>query len=176
MNFVAALQRVEAVLSVGGWSSAVAGGVALAAYGNPRLTIDLDIVTESGAQPDLVTALESAGYRTLYRSAGFSNHLHSDTEWGRVDMIYVDAATSAKLFPATRLMRGPGGREIRVPRPEHLIAMKVQAIANAPERTWQDLADVRHLLALPDVDHDEARQYFVKAGLLSRWEDLCSER
>ncbi len=172
MNFLAALDRVETVLSAGGWPSAVAGGVALAAYGNPRLTIDLDIVTESGAQPDLVTGLEAAGYRTLYRSPGFSNHLHPDAEWGRVDMIYVDAATSRQLFPATRLMRGPGGREIRVPRPEHLIAMKVQAIKNAPERTWQDLADIRLLLALPDVDADEARGYFSRAGLLDRWEEL----
>jgi hypothetical protein len=160
------------VLAAGGWPSAVAGGVALAAYGNPRLTIDLDIVTESGAQPDLVTALEAAGYRTLYRSTGFSNHLHADAEWGRVDMIYVDAATSAKLFPATRLLPGPGGRAIRVPRPEHLIAMKVQAIANAPERTLQDLADIRQLLALPELDLAEARGYFAKAGLLEKWKDV----
>lgn len=172
MNFAVALNRVEAALASGGWPSAVAGGVALAAYGNPRLTIDLDIVTDADAQPRLIADLEAAGYRTLYRSTGFSNHLHADPEWGRIDIIYVDAITSAKLFAATRVMNGPGGRAIRVPRPEHLIAMKVQAIANAPERTWQDLADIRHLLALPGVDLDEARGYFAKAGLLARWEDL----
>lgn len=49
---------------------------------------------------------------------------------------------------------------------------RVQAIANAPERTWQDLADIRHLLALAGVDLEEARGYFDKAGLLARWEDL----
>ena len=60
----------------------------------------------------------------------------------------------------------------RVPRPEHLIAMKVQAIKNAPERAFQDLADVSFLLALPGVDRREVRGYFEKAGLSARWEEL----
>ena len=54
-------------------------------------------------------------------------------------MIYVDAGTAETLFAATCELPGPNGRLLRVPRPEHLIAMKVQAIKNAPERTWQEL-------------------------------------
>lgn len=172
MNFAAALDRVEGVLSAGGWRSAVAGGIALAGYGNPRVTLDLDIVTELPAQDALVLTLESAGYRTLYRSPGFSNHLHPDREWGRVDVIYVQNDTADRLFAGARVVDGPAGRRIRVPRPEHLIAMKVQAMKNAPERTWQDMADIRYLLDLPGVDHDEARGYFEKADLSARWEEL----
>jgi len=67
VNFAGVLDRVDAVLGAGGWRSAVAGGVALAACGHPRLTLDLDIVTESGAQDTLVSSLESAGYVTLGR-------------------------------------------------------------------------------------------------------------
>ena len=172
MNFATALDRVEAVLSVGGWRSAVAGGIALAAYGNPRVTLDLDIVTEWPAQDTLVPALESAGYATLYRSSGFSNHLHPDREWGRVDVIYVQNDTADRLFAGARVVDGPAGRSIRVLRPEHLIAMKVQAMKNAPERRWQDMADIRYLLDLSGVDRDEARGYFEKAGLIARWEEL----
>jgi hypothetical protein len=172
VNFAAALDRVEGILSEGRWRSAVAGGVALAAYGNPRLTLDLDVVTEAAAQLALVAALEAAGYSTLYRSSGFSNHLHADREWGRLDIIYVDAATADKLFAALREVPGPGGRTIRVPRPEHLIAMKVHAIGNAPDRALQDLADIAFLLALPGVDRAAVRGYFESAGLLSEWEDV----
>jgi hypothetical protein len=172
VNFADALDRVDGVLAAGPWQSAVAGGVALAAYGNPRLTLDLDIVTEAAAQPSLIAALEGAGYETLYRSTGFSNHLHHDREWGRLDVIYVDDATAARLFAGLRDMPGPGGRWIRVPRPEHLIAMKVHAMKNAPERAFQDLADIAFLLALPGVDQHEVRAYFEKAGLQSRWEEL----
>jgi hypothetical protein len=63
---------------------------------------------------------------------------------------------------------GPAGTAIAVPKPEHLIAMKVQAIKEAPERTWQDLADIGFLLQLPGVDRGEAAGYFERAGLLER--------
>jgi hypothetical protein len=176
MNFAAALDRVEAVLSAGGWRSAVAGGLALAAYGNPRLTLDLDIVTESSAQVALVSALESSGYATLYCSSGFSNHRHPDTEWGRVDVIYVNNGTADRLFAGVRVVDGPARRPIRVPRPEHLIAMKVQAMKNAPERAPQDMVDIGYLLTLPGVDRDEAREYFAKANLLTKWKEFDGGR
>jgi hypothetical protein len=31
---------------------------------------------------------------------------------------------------------------VLVPRPEHLVAMKVHALANAPERVYKELADI----------------------------------
>lgn len=173
MNFAGVMDRVDAVLTAGGWRSAVAGGVALSAYGHPRMTLDLDIVTESGAQDALVQDLESAGYVTLYRSSGFSNHRHADPEWGRVDFIYVQSDTAQRLFAGVRVVPGPSGRAMRVPRAEHLIAMKVQAMKNAPERTWQEMADIAYLLTLAGTDRGEAREYFVKADLQERWDELA---
>lgn len=176
MDFVRTIERVEALLAPAHWRWAVAGGVALAAYGNPRLTLDIDIVTESAAQALLVPALEAAGYKTLYVSPGFSNHRHDDPAFGRLDVIYVNARTADQLFAATREVPGPGGGRIRVPKPEHLIAMKVQAIQNAPERTWQDLADIGYLLSVDGVDRAEARRYFEKAGLMERWHEFERQR
>ena len=54
--------------------------------------------------------------------------------------------------------------------------MKVQAIRDAPERTWQDLADIGYLLRLEGVDHEEARGYFVRAGLEEKWRELIRTR
>ena len=68
VDFVGVLDRVDAFLTERGWRFAVAGGVALAVYGNPRLTLDLDVVTEAAAQDALVTWMEGAGYVTLYLS------------------------------------------------------------------------------------------------------------
>lgn len=176
VDFVATIDRIEALLAPGHWRWAVAGGVALAAYGNPRMTLDVDVVTERAAQPVLVPALEAKGYKTLYVSAGFSNHRHDDPACGRLDVIYVNAVTADQLFAATRQLAGPRGRRIRVPKPEHLIAMKVQAIQNAPERTWQDLADIGYLLSVDGVDRTEARRYFEKAGLMERWYEFERQR
>lgn len=57
-------------------------------------------------------------------------------------------------------------------RPEHLVAMKVQAIKNAPDRAWQDMADISFLVGLPGVDRHEVRAYFENAGLLTKWEAI----
>ena len=43
---------------------------------------------------------------------------------------------------------------------------------NDPTRTLQEMSDVGYLLKLDGTNRDEAREYFVKAGLLERWEDL----
>ena len=87
MDFAGVLDRVEAFLTERGGPFALAGGVALAVYGNPRLTLDLDIVTEAEAQEALVAWMESAGYATLHRSSGFSNHRHPSPDRGRVDFM-----------------------------------------------------------------------------------------
>jgi hypothetical protein len=172
VDFAAALDKLEAFMAERSIQYAVAGGVALAAYGHPRLTLDLDIVTERRAQDALVPFMESEGYATLYRSSGFSNHRHPDPRWGRVDFIYVGGDTATRLFAGLRMVDGPGARRVRVPCPEHLIAMKVQAIRNAPERTWQEMVDIGYLLTLPETDREEVRGYFARADLLERWHEL----
>ncbi len=86
----------------------------------------------------------------------------------------VRGETAERVFAGVRRLPGPGGATIGVPRPEHLIAMKVRAMAVAPERTWQDLADVGYLVGLDGVDRDEVRGYFERAGLGDRWRELES--
>ncbi len=172
MDFAGVLDRVDAFLTARGWRFALAGGVALAVYGNPRLTLDLDLVTEAESQDALVEWMESCGYATLYRSSGFSNHLHANREWGRVDFIYVRDATATRLFAGVEVVPGPGGRPVPLPRKEHLIAMKVQAMKNDPTRALQEMADVAYLLKLEGTNREEARDYFGKSGLMDRWEEL----
>lgn len=75
-------------------------------------------------------------------------------------------------YLGARALLQAGPRALPVPRPEHLVAMKVHAMKNDPALTLQDLADVRFLLALPGVDRDEVRGYFERAGLGDRLDAL----
>jgi hypothetical protein len=59
-----------------------------------------------------------------------------------------------------------------VPRPEHLAAMKVQAMKNDPGRTLQEMADIQFLLQVPGIDEVEVRGYFERAGLLERYHEI----
>jgi hypothetical protein len=138
----------------------------------PRTTLDLDLAVERRAQDDVISYLEGLGYETLHRSEGYSNHLHADSSRGRIDFVYVDPSTAEALFGSARLFSAPAGREILVARPEHLAAMKVQAMKNDPTRALQDLSDIRFLLTLPGVDRKEVKSYFVRQGLEARFDEL----
>jgi hypothetical protein len=151
---------------------ALAGGLALAAYGLPRTTFDLDLVVDGDHENDLVSFLEESGYETLFRSEGYSNHLHAEPALGRVDVIYVRGSTRDTIFRQARTMPGPGGSTIPVPRPEHLAAMKVQAMKNDPGRVFGDLADIGFLMTLPGVDREEIAGYFAKHGMSDRFHEL----
>jgi hypothetical protein len=176
VDFARELEVVERFLATGGFRVAVIGGVALAAYGHPRMTLDLDVVTGTAAQETLIAFMESQGFVTLHRSSGYSNHRHPDRSRGRVDFMYVQGTTADKLFASAKELPGPGGRAVLVPKPEHLIAMKVQAMKDAPERTWQDLVDIAYLFRLDGVNRDEVRDYFAKAGLVDKWHELTQVR
>lgn len=151
---------------------AVIGAFGLHAYGLTRATTDIDFVTDATARPRLVAFLEAGGYETLHSSPGFSNHLHPDPAWGRVDIVYVSGETAGRLFAARNRRSLVPGRLVPVPRPEHLAAMKIHALKNDPGRRHQELADIRFLMGLPGVDRDEIRGYFEASGLERLYEDL----
>ena len=147
-------------------SYALIGGLAMQAWGSSRFTSDIDMVVERSGRDALIRFAESLGYETLHVSDGYSNHLHRLESGGRIDFMYVDAATAEKLFRSTSLKPIVGDVVAPVPAPEHLLAMKALAMKNAPQRVITDSADVRFLLALPGVDRSAVRDYFGRHGLL----------
>jgi hypothetical protein len=107
----------------------------------------------------------------LYRSAGYSNHVHALADLGRLDFVYVDSETGRLLFRGGATLQ-LGEHRVPVPRPEHLIAMKVHAMKNDPSRTLREMADIQFLLSLPSVDEAEVRAYFEQSGLLERYLEI----
>ncbi|MGB3562575.1 MAG: hypothetical protein WBH85_10635 [Thermoanaerobaculia bacterium] len=173
MRFARVLRDLSDFLESQGLGYALIGGHALAALGLARTTLDLDLVVESRGRDALVAYLETDGYATLHLSAGYSNHLHSNPERGRIDCVYVGGETAAQLFAGVRHMTGPGGETVPVPRPEHLAAMKAMAMKNDPGRRLQEMADILFLLGLPGVELDAVRAYFDKLGLSDDYDEIA---
>lgn len=172
MNFARVLEQIATQLDGAGLRWGLAGAFALHAYGYTRATMDLDFVTERSAQAVLVPFLASLGYETLHQSEGFSNHLHALASLGRVDFIYVDEHTADRLFErATRTQLFPG-LSVRVPRPEHLAAMKVLAMKNDTSRTFRELADIQFLLTVPGIELEVVRAAFERHGMKERFDEL----
>jgi hypothetical protein len=91
---------------------------------------------------------------------------------GRLDFVYVSGDTSRQLLGSAKRLNVLEGISVAVPRPEHLAAMKIQAMKNDPERTYQELADIQFLLRLPEINEEEIKSYFVKQGLLDRYNEI----
>ena len=172
MDFAAVLSSLQAFLEERRCRYAVVGGIAMAAYGLPRTTLDLDLVVERACQEELVAHMESRGYGTVHRSVGYSNHAHAEGRMGSVDFVYVEGATAEALFGALRQASAPRGGSVPIPSPEHLAAMKVLAMKNDPDRTFQELGDIRHLVVEAGADREAVRQQFVRHGLEERYREL----
>ncbi len=176
MNFARVLEQVADHLSSRGHRFAVVGALALHAYGITRATADLDLVVEQQAQPDLLSFLDRLGYEQLHVSASFSNHVHRLGSLGRLDFIYVDEATATRLFAEAREVALFPGLRVRVPKPEHLAAMKVLAMKNDPSRSLKELADIQLLMDVPEIDLQFVRAQFKRHGLEARFDELAEAR
>lgn len=172
MDFAAIARPIQAFLAGRDAPVALIGALALHCHGVSRATADLDLLTVQSAREDLVAFLEERGFETLHASNGYSNHLSSGAPRQRVDVVYVDAGTARQVFAGAFLSSAIHGLEILVPRAEHLIAMKVRAMKNDPDRRLQDLADIQALMRARDLDRAEIRAYFERDSLEPLYDQL----
>jgi hypothetical protein len=176
VDFPKVVQEFSAAFAQANVRHALAGAMALHALGLSRFTRDLDFVVDEPGRPVALATADRLGYERLRVSEAFSNHLHRDAVWGRVDFIYVEGRTSELLFANARPLPVFSNISVLVPKPEHVIAMKVQAVKEAPDRAHKDLPDIASLMTLPGVDEQQVRGYFERHGLLWRFEQLQALR
>jgi len=156
---------------------ALIGAFALKAYGYVRATQDVDFLVRTEDQDKIISYLESAlGYETIYRSTGYSNHVHPLAGLGRIDFVYVKGDTAEKIFHESRRLLILGDLSMPVVKPEHLIALKVFAMKNNPERSLREMADIKELLELPGIDFLEVQEHFKKYGQMERYREITGER
>lgn len=128
---------------------AAIGGFALGALGAGRMTRDLDFLVDRDDVSALHDALMKLGYERFNHTENLSQYRHADGQWVGLDFIHAfraaahDMIARAKPYPIFR-----DTASIQVVGPEDVIGLKVQAIANNPERRAQDQADIEQLMAL----------------------------
>lgn len=166
MDLIRVLGVVDRVLAAAGSRWVVVGGVAMNAYGHARATYDFDVAVEERARKEILEQLAKAGFRAYNDVHAFTNLLHDDRELGRLDLVWLDEKTFEGVFAESRTLEMVAGGEARVASPEHLVGMKVGAIANRPTRVFRDGADLQHLLAVPGIDDNKIYGFFERAGLL----------
>ena len=169
MDFGKVLGAVDSEFGEQGIAWAVVGGVAVILYGVSRTTLDVDIAADGDRQEEILTWLYKVGYECLHSSRGFSNHVHPQSSWGRLDVIYLRDSTRRDVLGNSRRLPGPGGLDVPVIEERHLIAMKAYSCKVDPGRRSQDLSDIRALARLRSVSESEVREIFERydvSGLL----------
>jgi hypothetical protein len=151
---------------------AVIGGLAMRAWGQARMTKDVDFVVDLDSRERVIAYAESIGYETLHVSDGFSNHLHKDDAFGRIDFMYASGTTAEKIFGAVVRKGVIGETTLPVASAEHLAMMKAIAMKNFPHRALFEGDDIRVLLNVPGVDRAAIRDYYARQGLLELYDAI----
>jgi predicted nucleotidyltransferase len=159
MDLRSALIEIHTALRGAHIDHALIGGVALAAHGAARATVDLDLLVDGTRAADIDRLLEERGWRCLHRSQHAANYASEDAAKGRIDFLFAQRAYGkAMLARATAVP--VLGETVRVVDASDLIGLKVQASTNDASRRHRDLADIEQLLRVAAVDLDRVREYF----------------
>ena len=163
MDFQSVLDRLLEAFSQDDIRWALTGGFAMGALGAARATADLDFLAHRDDMPRVHSRLESLGYRRIHHSVNVSQYDHPETAWGSLDFIHAFRPLALEMLG--RALEKPlleSRRTLRVLRPEDVIGLKVQAMANNPARRLRELADIESLIEanLKGLDWTLLKTYF----------------
>ncbi len=175
MNFESILRPLIGKFETDRIDYALIGAFALHAYGYVRATQDIDFIVRTRDQDRIVALVESLGFHTIYRSTGYSNHVHPLSGLGRIDFVYVKGETADRIFEAAEKRSILGDLMLPVADAEHIIALKIFAMKNDPDRALREMADIQWLIRSAGVRPDRVRRYFERHGLMERYEEILHQ-
>jgi hypothetical protein len=143
----------------------VIGGYAIAAHGHTRATFDVDFLVRRAERDAWVARLTAAGLKRFGETNAFAQFTQPQGGDG-LDLMYVDEPTFDRMWQASE-QRDFGGTSGRVPCLDHVLALKLHALKQAPpHRTSKDAEDVEMLIRRNGLNLSDPRyeQLFLKYG------------
>lgn len=154
------------------------GGYAVAIHGYPRTTVDLDFLVDREDLGKIDEILADMGFEIRHRSEDVSQFVSSSDELGAIDFVHAFREASVRMLGRARPARlFPEGPDVLVLAVEDVVGLKIQAIANAPHRRSQDLADIQQLFAAnrESVDWGLVEEYFALFDMRDLFEKMRAE-
>ncbi len=145
---------------------AIVGGVAVVRYGFLRETKDIDVLVAMPDLESLVDRLRREGFVET-QSDGENFQVYRRGVEQRIDLLHANNAFLRKVLDQ-RAAAEFEGTSLEFVAVEHLVAMKMKALAADPRRA-QDLKDVKRLLAMST---GESRRRIEGVLRMYRREDL----
>ena len=154
------LSRIIEAAKVRSLPFLIIGGNALILLGYIRNTIDIDLLVESEKRSKWLDLMRELGLRFLHGTSAFAQFEPVETGDPGIDLMFVDSATWKKLSDCSRIGQA-AGHEVRMPKPEHLVALKLHAASSAtrssPGIDWEDVRQIIRICGL-DIRDPEFRE------------------
>jgi len=147
---------------------AVAGGMAVGAYSDARMTKDVDIVVPAEAESVIAEIAERVGGEISRQVLQGQGGISIDLLTVVVRKVPVDFLLMPSEFPDDLLDNSPEVDGLPVLKPAALVFMKLMAA-----RT-KDMADIVEMLKSGRIDKDEVVDYLLEAGQDDMAEELES--
>jgi len=131
------------------------GGNAVILLGFPRMTIDIDLLVPAEKRLRWLDLMRDLAFRLLQGTEAFVQFEPGTSEMVPVDLMFVNAPTWKNMDSEAR-QEIVAEHHVRVPRIEHLIALKLHAAASPtrskPETDWED---IRQIIRICKLNTDE---------------------
>ena len=128
------------------------GGHAVNFYGYNRTTLDVDFLIAVDSFPAWRSGFESIGYKWIGQTENFVRLEPVVPALFPMDVMLVATETFQKLY-AERVECPTGTARMNLPKPIHLIALKLHAMKNPVRlRQGKDLLDILNLVSLCKID------------------------
>lgn len=148
MEFKLVIEKILAEFEKANVRYALMGGFALGALGIPRATVDIDFLVLRDDMERVSGIMALLGYRCVYKTENVSQYTSSEKIFGEVDFLHAFREASVGMLDRAEEKQMFGEElTIKVVRPEDLIGLKVQAMANDETRRATDMADIEALMA-----------------------------
>lgn len=126
------------------------GAMAMAVYGFPRYTSDIDLAAE-GRQADRIRMiLENLGYRCFQMTRRFGQFDSEMGVLGKIDLLFLATAEGIQILEDRVTVQDEVLGQVDVIQPTDYIILKLMAIANNPDRIAGDEADILSVLKVSE--------------------------
>lgn len=142
---------------------ALIGGFAMGIWGVHRATVDIDFLVHRNDMGKVNKIMSMMGYECRYQTENVSQYVSPLKVFGEVDFIHAFRDASLSMLDRAEGKRIFNGTiEIKVLKPEDIIGLKIQAIANNPSRKTTELADIEALIEIHEakLDWEIIEKYF----------------
>ena len=127
---------------------AVIGAMALGSYGLPRFTSDIDLITEGNFWHELRSVMERLGYACYQKTDAFAQFESDLGAMGYIDFMLVNTPDGIAILKRRVVVEDDLLGRYPVVQPTDYVILKMMAIANNPERSARDEADIAAFMEL----------------------------